>query len=369
MRNALYVFVDGMSESVAENSSLAQARTPTMDWVAQVGAAGFYHPGIGPHHTEPKTDVVIPAFFGLAPAVNPGRAALEWCDRGASICPGEWYCSLKLAQPSEHTSADWRTATVLGEGARAAVVDRVTSIGLRHHARVCPSEATQYGERLLLGADSKAAGDASIGEISEAVRAYGLAVSVQDYQEVPANLVLAYASQPRLLFLGWAKGSLRGAFRYLGARCNPFTRAASRLYDWETYEEDFERWCRPRLERYRNRYETMVLYTKQAAFASRRGERQRKIEVIGWMDRMMSRVLAYLDRGTVVVALADHSADLEGYTNPPVNTPFALARWEPWDGRNPASSFPHFCEATIQARRAPVLSQEDLMRSIEMIRA
>lgn len=366
MHSAFYLFVDGMSESLAEHASLAQARTPTMDAVAQCGRMGFYLPVISSHHTEPKTDIVIPAFFGLAPTLNPGRAALELCDQDIPIRPGEWYCSLKLQRPSER-STDWRSATVLDSDARAAIVGRVTGLCERRGVLVRRSEATQYGERLLLGATSKEACETAIVDVEETVRAYDLTVIVQDLQKVPAKIADIRASQPRLLFLGWAKGSLRGAFKFLGAHCNPFTREASRLYDWETYEADFDRWSRPLLEAARDSYETIVLYTKQAAIASRRGERQRKIGVIEWVDWMMVRVLAYLDPGTVVIALSDHSADLEGYTNPPVNTCFALARWDP--GNVPTSEPLHFCESAILRCGHPVLTQEELMRSIDELRS
>src|SRR5512145_342572 len=115
MRPILYIIVDGMTETVAQGSSLSLATTPHMDLVASLGTVGFYEPVIGPSHAEPKTDVVVPALFGMPPTLNPGRAALELHDCGFPIVPGSYSCFIRVRQISVRAVADWTTAAVIDE--------------------------------------------------------------------------------------------------------------------------------------------------------------------------------------------------------------------------------------------------------------
>lgn len=364
-RRVAFLILDGMSESIAQGSSLALARTPLIDWLAATGKMGFYQPDIGVGDTEPKTDVVVPAFLGLSASLNPGRATLELCDHGYNPEDGEYACTLRMSENVEGMPQHWSMEKGITETLSQELLHVAIKAAGHQPIAVRLSLATRYGTRLLVGKCSKKICDAVIKATAQRAAELNLQFTVQDHYEVPAGCTAVKGSQSHTLFIGWAKGSLRGAFKLLGATVNPFTRTDGDYGNWSKYEENFEQWCRPVLERSIDKFDCLVFYTKKTAFASRNSDRSRKVQAIEWMDKMMYAVCHYLSQNDIIVVIADHSADFGGWTNPVQHTCYVVASWDAsrFQQRN-VLEMPNFCEEAILAKQGNMVIPQATLCSL-----
>lgn len=341
MRPVFYLFVDGMTETRDEPSSLALARTPTMDRLFGPGTAGFYAPPIATGDTEPRTDVVIPAFFGMRPQDNPGRPALELADLDVSLLPSRhcFFVTLEL-ETLESVNFDAWFQTIGGNVGLGGLVGS-------HGATIHESIAFNYGRRWIIANCEHE----RLADIEDSLHSFFLPYEAVFSRStpVPRSLLSLPAPTRKTYFLGWAKGSLRGAFKHLGARANPFNRAPGAYADWPALSQDFEATVGPSLRSLRHELPAnLVLYTKETAFASRRSDRVAKIAGIEFMDAILRRSIALIDREMVVVVASDHSCDIGGTSNPAERTIFLVTTTSPnvFD-QVPASR--HFCEESVQA--------------------
>jgi len=339
-----YLFVDGMSETAEDLTSLSASHTPNMDSVLSAGQGGFYIPVIAPWHNEPKTDVVIPEFFGLRYQQNPGRPALELIDLGVTLRPGTAACFLTL--DSGCYAIDQLENTLL---------HLLPSLPGLKGAVFRLSIAYNYGIRVVVGNIATEFEDAARLSLSEIGR-------LEEWRVLDLGSPTTDTIET-IEFLGWAKGALRGAFCSLGAVCNPFNRAQGVYSDWKTLEQDFDQYVLGRLAATVDRASIYVLYTKETTFAARRNDRTAKIRAIEAMDGFLGKSIPYLDINDVVVIAADHSCDIGGDSNPAGHTVFAFARVA--DIRCQAGSNMKFCERTFTSVGTEPVSQHDLIALIE----
>ncbi len=110
-------------------------------------------------------------------------------------------------------------------------------------------------------------------------------------------------------------------------------------------------------------YQKYVLYTKEASFAARRGDKTSKREAIEFMDTILGRFLSvFPDQTFNIVVCNDHAADINGLTNPSENTCYALLKGSfNAINRNPEVKF---SEAYIASLGKPDISQDKLMLQI-----
>lgn len=336
MTPVLYLIVDGMTESHGDQTSLAKARTPNIDAVLRWGTGGFYAPVVAAWDDEPKTDVVVPAFFGLSPDNNPGRATLELADLGHAVSQGtsSFFVTANL---TEGQAAAFREFMVASDAE-----DRIQTAAERVGALAVQSIAYNYGRRWVVGncptADVHALGN----ELQRIIQHDAI---VQDARAVPTGFLQLAKTCPDVCFLGWAKGALRGAFAHLGAECNPFNRLEGVYADWAALAQDFETRGREMLRRRKANASNVILYTKETAFASRRGDALNKIAGIEFMDSLLAEIVCAMDQEVVVVVISDHSCDIGGTRNPPERTSFAIARMTPESFVGDASE--HFSEVVV----------------------
>jgi len=360
MSLTLFVFVDGMTETDGEKTSLAEARTPNMDRMFESGEAGFYSPPVSSWDHEPRTDVVIPAFFGLSPSLNPGRAALELSDLGQPL-QEETSCFFITFLAEDVSEPD---AVIPLNQAKLTLRMQATA---RKFGAICQrSIAFNYGLRWLVGNCPTTQVQRLSAELSRTCAP--LNVLTEDIHTVPANFLSVADTRQDVFFLGWAKGSLRGAFRHIGARCNPFNRAENVYLDLSALSANYDNYIKPALVRDDLSQSSLVLYTKETAFASRRGDRKGKIVAIEFMDRMLGLVLERIGGEMVVVVASDHSCNIGGTDNPPERTSFALARISGLlDVKS--KSCEKFCEANIAKRCADgVITLDALNQRISAMR-
>lgn len=367
MKTALYVIVDGMTETGTNGSSLQNSVTPNMDWIAAAGTIGFYVPEKETDAAEPKTDVVVPAFFGLSVSVNPGRVGLELLDLGLQLVPETFCFSSKICTPNMANESDWRKFTIVAPPILAQLEARLRSDAEACGAVCIRSAFSNYGEKYLFANCPSS----SYLDLCEAVRhtlsSFSFAPLVAEVHKVPTAIQSAEGSRKDIVFLGWAKGSLRGAFRLLGAACNPFTRELGSYFNWEAYSGSFSFWSRPLLQQTERDGKTFILYTKETAFASRQGNRGMKIQGIEFMDRMLGEALNLLNDEVIIVVISDHSCDIGGCENPALNSLYAVAAVS---ANTPIKkNVPHLCERAVQKRSSsPPISQCELVDMISRLR-
>ena len=368
MKTVLYVIVDGMTETEAVNSSLSQAITPNMDWVAEEGEIGFYLPEKEPEANEPKTDVVIPAFFDFPVSMNPGRVGLELLDLNIKLIPGSFCFSCRVTPPNSADNLDWRKFIVVNPIVLIQLESRLRSLATKYGAVCTRSMASNYGDCFLFGNCHASSYRDLCEEVAACLSSFSLTPFVGNIHQVPSSLYLVEGIRKDLVFLGWAKGSLRGAFRFLGASCNPFTREQASYFNWESYWRNFSSWARPYLQQCNLMGKTFVLYTKETAFASRQGSREMKIRGIEFMDRMLGEIQRLLVGEVTIVMLSDHSCNIGGYDNPTSNTLYAYARVSGGTLIQNKLMRRHFCESAVDQKQSIQITQLALVQKISMFR-
>ena len=359
----VYLIVDGMTETVAENSTLSVARTPSIDGlINDQSDIGFYQPVISPWDTEPKTDVVIPHFFGLPAQYSPGRTALELLDNGIAIETSLHCLELKIRFQSQIHEENWVNLRKVPDSLMVLVEAEMKRI-LGNSDHFVISKATESGARILLYHKDEQWLQGARSVIVSVCNGHGLAV-VDGLKNSFGKEILAYQhNQRNVLLIGWAKGSLRGALRFCGLDVNEFTRKRDDFYNWSQYYRNFDEWVVPRLLS-GPFYQKYVLYTKETSFAARRGDKTNKREAIEFMDTILWRFLSVFPNQTFnIVVCNDHSADINGLTNPSENTCFALLKGSFNSiNRNPGVKF---SEAYIASLGKSVISQDEVLLKID----
>lgn len=319
----IYLIIDGMTETVMQNSTLSLARTPVINGlVNERSIIGFYDPVIRPGDAEPKTDVVVPCYFGLPAHYNPGRTALELLDNGVKLKAGMLCVEVKVRFDSQADEDNWvKLKKVPDETVLQLEADLMSAIG---HQNFVISKATEAGARILFYFKDLGQEDEALSILPAVCKKHGL-IAVKSSADMISEEFLSFADKSAdTFFLGWAKGSLRGALRFCGLRVNEFSRKRDDFYNWSSYNANFDEWRVPVLQN-GPAYQRYVLYTKESAFAARRGDQDKKREAIEFMDTILGRFLAVFPEEVFsIVVLSDHSADIGGNTNPSTHTSFAI---------------------------------------------
>lgn len=368
MRDVIYLFIDGMSESSYNNSSMELAKTPFIDKLVKKGRMGFYVPEIASNHYEPKTDIVIPYFFGMPPNINPGRAALELVDMGINLGFGMYCCAVEIVPKEYEDVKDWRDVPILDKNLYNEVLKNLILLAEKYNVRIYESGYNHRNNRFILMFEKSDIYDVFIRKAKELLLRYQKGARILDYRKIKLKLNSYKNSCDSILFLGWAKGSLRGAFKYLGAYCNPYNRPNNQYFAWQEFDRDCEDWLIPSLVNKAGKYSEFVLYTKESAFASRKGERLKKIESIQYMDKVLEKVVKYINKDLLVVVLSDHSADMNGYNNPIKNTCFMMSLYDK-RGDSDLLSDIHFCEKEVVNSGIGTFKQKELINMIKRMRS
>jgi hypothetical protein len=357
----VYLIVDGMTETAQENSTLSLARTPVIDGLINgQSRIGFYQPVISPWDSEPKTDIVIPHFFGLPAPHSPGRTVLELLDNGVVIKTSLHCLELKIRFLSQINEENWVNLKQVPDSLMSIIGSELKKVLRGDHFVI--SGATESGARILLYHEDEnwLGGAKSI--ISTTCNVHGLVVVDGLKNYASKEFLIFQYNQKHVLFSGWAKGSLRGALRFCGLEINDYARKRGDFYDWNQYYRNFDEWIVPRLLN-GPYFQRCVFYTKETSFAARRGDKKNKREAIEFMDIILGRFLSvFPDQMFNIVVCNDHAADINGLINPSENTCYALLRGS-FNTINTAPSV-KFSEAYIASLGTPVISQDELMTHI-----
>lgn len=357
----IYLIIDGMTETEKFNSTLSLSRTPTMNGLIDSHSImGFYDPVIRPGDTEPKTDVVIPFFFGLGIQQNPGRIALELIDNNIQIKPEMHFVEIKIRFLNQVNEENWVKLKKIPD-TLTRKIEKELAVSLKSDNFIL-SKATESGARILLYSDNLFFLDQAFFIINDICYKYNLIAIKGSRNQAPRQFSSFQSSQKNILFIGWAKGSLRGALKLCGLDVNEFSRKRGDFYNWTKYYKNFDEWAKTILKT-KNQYEKLVLYTKESAFAARRGNKFKKQEAIEFMDNMLEKLLA-VSRSEMfnIIVLSDHSANIGGISNPTKNTAFAILRGS-YETINKNNSV-NFSENFIAKNQGKIITQEEVISLI-----
>jgi len=85
-----------LCEDPLHETSLKKSVHPRLDVLTSYGHLGFYKPIIRDYVQNPETFIIFPAFFGLQPKSNPGRAGLELFELGHDITKLQSFCIIRI---------------------------------------------------------------------------------------------------------------------------------------------------------------------------------------------------------------------------------------------------------------------------------
>jgi 2,3-bisphosphoglycerate-independent phosphoglycerate mutase len=359
----VYLIIDGMTETDEVNSTLLLSKTPVINGlINKESIIGFYDPVIGLGDKEPKTDVVIPHFFGLPAEYNPGRTALELVDNGVQIEPLMLCVEIKVRFRTQENEDNWvKLKKIPNELIHKLEIE--LAVLLEGSCGFVISKATESGARILFYSYSLDSLNTTIDTVGNICQKYELVAVEGARNQIGRNFPLLYNRNKNILFIGWAKGSLRGALKLCGLDVNEFSRKRGDFYNWSNYYKNFNEWGIPKL-RSNLQYEKYVLYTKESSFAARRGNKLKKREAIEFMDAMLGRFLAvFPEEIFTIVIFSDHSSEIGGISNPAKNTCFAILEgsYRTIDKR----PIVNFSESFITRLRSKSYSQEEVMTLID----
>lgn len=345
----IYLFIDGMSESKGEITTLGKAKTPTIDKLFNnSNHYGFYTPEKAYFNSEPKTDVVIPAFFGLKQEINPGRAALEIIDIGHELASNSICFALTTNLSINLYKPEF-------------VADLRSYLGT--NVIISNSNATNTGEKILFGNLKIHQVKTVYHLISNHFNENTNFLKIIDFGFVCDEFIAMKNSRKNCYFLGWAKGALRGALKHLGFETNPFDRKKDDYFNWDAYVQNFNDWIIPQLSKRKNLIDTFVFYTKETAFACRQNNQKEKVKAIEIMDSFLSKILKQFDEEVLTIILADHSSNFGETDNPTDRTIFVIAQSQSLVIPKADS---HFHENNVTIMNKPIIKQSALINSIDI---
>lgn len=362
-KKIIYLVIDGMTETENVNSTLCLSKTPVINGLINTESImGFYEPVIRPGDMEPKTDVVVPCFFGLPAEVNPGRTVLELIDNNVQIKPLMYCAELKVRFQSQAGEDNW----VKLKQVPRDLINKVSSeveFHLSSNRNFIVSKATESGARILFFFDRVDLLDNAIYITVGVCKKHGL-IAIENWRDQVNNEIQKFKNKNTdALFVGWAKGALRGALKFCGFDVNDFSRKQGDFYNWASYYRNFVDWGIPIL-RSNPRYDKYVLYTKESAFAARKGDNLKKQEAIEFMDNMLGKLLSlFPSQSFTIVVLSDHSADMRGTKNPIKNTCFCILRGSSKTIKKDVSV--NFSESLIATRDSKIYAQNDVINMIK----
>jgi len=340
----IYVIIDGLSETKGDFTSLEKATTPIIDGLfTNSKDFGFYQPEKALFHNEPKTDVIVPAFFGLKKELNPGRAALEIIDMGYQLQPNSICLGLSTTSDIDLFNSDFLADL---------------KVNLKSDAIITTSNATNTGEKILFGNLQTDQIEILYDIIGQNFKVINNNINVTDIGVVTNGFVNIDGLIKDGIFLGWGKGALRGALKHLGFKCNPFERDRNEYFNWRSYETNFKNWIIPTLRDKNNTTDTLIFYTKESAFACRQNKPDKKIQAIEMMDLFLGKILKEINEPVLVILLADHSSNFGESGNPAENTIFLISEYYNGSIKTTTS---HFHENSPLVREKTTISQRELI--------
>jgi len=308
LKKKFFLILDGVSETQYAETSLFKANKPNIDKLVAGGIHGFYIPETSVTDIEPKTDYVVPQFFGFDGSLNPGRAALEFFDLNLDLTPNTFCFGLKIE--------DIRNKVMVER-----IINSLQESGFRFIWRL--SHATNFAIKYLFGEIDPSQIELFLDSIRLNLNCN---YNIQDLKKIPDGITQIKNTRTDTIFLGWAKGALRGAFKYLGIYCNPFERDSLKFFDWENYDLNYRNWITSQLEEAIEKYNRFILYSKETAFASRFNLPEKKIECIEFVDKKLGSLLPYFKEDFYFIFLSDHSSNFGEIDNPVKNTIYSISK-------------------------------------------
>jgi 2,3-bisphosphoglycerate-independent phosphoglycerate mutase len=332
--NNIFFFFDGLSETFYP-SSLELAKTTHIDNLTSRSISGFYHSIITPNYNLPRTESIIPFFFGLEPQEYLGRAALELIEYGINVRPMTWVASFRIVNnnknPQERSIninnqiVDWLKSTCK-EISQEFNIDCIIS-PYSSHKNIIIIWSSYYPKIRL-----------STKRFSEAARANDLLIIERREHQVKCPPKVSSSVK----VWGWPKGSLNGAFKNIGAEVRY---SKVECFDFQAYISDIEAIIADLVMEKQNN-ESHVFYVKDTDKASHLGHTEIKIKALEVFDKLIGKLAEIISGNDKMIITSDHITNIGAKQGEHGLIPFLI-----YQPNNKKTQPFKFCEINLRNRK------------------
>lgn len=342
----LYIWLDGVGETVFP-TSLELAVTPYIDSLTSSSILGMYEFPQIQEFSHPRTDIIIPFFYGLKINEYKGRGILDLIDNNVNFNEGDHVYTIRILpiENVDNTISD----SYLEDGSEIIMeIKKIISVA---KIECVVNPFSSHNNQLIFWGRQKEIIETVLDQISQKVLEYQCKLVDVDKHEFHK----LQNQDHRLVFCGWALGALRGAFRLLDAN---IIDTSTKLYDYDFYFNDFNKNV-DLLNKHFEENDTFIFYIKETDKASHKSNQIEKVKAIEFCDNLLQLIHQRLPKFDKTILITDHNTNIGSPHAEYGPTPFLI-----YD-RKKRKRNQHYCEKMILAESNIVYSITELIDMIK----
>lgn len=305
-KKTVFFWIDGMAESV-HPTSLFKANIPVIQCLSDRGVSGLYHPFQRMVDSEPHTDVVIPNMLTKDLDFSNSRALLELIDSGF-IDLMKIDGNLISFRIVDSQSNDQPNLYFLPKTRAIELEQDIRRNWLKTNFKLVRSPFSRHNNLFYLfdlGSEStlyRIIRDQL--ELFLSRKGY----SIRDWTHEPP---LSIPECPhKIAFMGWGDGSIKGAFRVLGA--NIYQTKLHKRFDLVDYELGINYHRSYFSDSFFQNHDVFIYYFKETDTLSHKARQEEKVFYLELIDSWIGKILSSYPQDFQIVVIGDHITDI-GY--------------------------------------------------------